>query len=189
MQFWSKGLGKKTINLYLSKGETIASGGQLYVKGRMEAPVDWDYIMPLQGDDIIDFFDLLKDPTIPAYIHRSPRRWQLYGAMLVQGLRLGGLVAAGALRQALGLAPQQEDVVIQVPPPSVRKKKKARAKKAAEEEEKKPRRRRLSSRTTSAPSLTSSMKPSAAPAFASLESEEDVQDAIKEAMEAAESLV
>jgi hypothetical protein len=147
--------------------------------------------MPLQGDDIIDFFDLLKDPTIAQYIHRSPQRWQLYGAMILQGLRLGGLVAAGALRQAFGLAGQQEDVLIQVPPPSIRKKKKkAAAKQGAEAvaEEKQPRRRRLSSRTTSAPSLTTSMKPSAAPAFASLESPEEVEDAIQEAMAAAESL-
>lgn len=203
MRFWSKGLGKKTINLYLSKGETIKSGDSLYVKGQMEAPVDWEYIMPMQGDDIVDFLDLLSDPAIARYIHASPDRWQLYWAMISQGLLLAASVAVAGLKHAFGGADAREELPIEVPPPSQmkQKKRKAAARKASEaagetvaaEEEpqqRRPRRKRLSKRTTSAPSLTSSMKPSAAPAFLPLDQEDPdaVAEAMQDAMEAAESI-
>lgn len=201
MKFWSKGLGKKTIDLYLSKGETVKSGDSLYVKGQMEAPVDWDYIMPLHGHDIIDFFDLLRDPTIARYIHASPNRWSLYWAMIYQGLLLGASVLGAALKQAFGGFKAREEVVIEVPPPSMMKLKKrkkaaqaARGAEAATAEEqpkqRRPPRRRLRQRTTSAPSLTSSMTPSAAPAFTPLNQDDPdaVAEAMHEAMEAADSI-
>lgn len=182
MQFWSKGLGKKTIQLYLSKGETIASGDTLYLQGQMEAPVSWEYIMPMGGDDLVDFFELLKEPDVARYIHASPRRWQLYGAMVVQGLLLAGLVLRQALRHAFGRTAAEPDVVIEVPPPSVRKKKKAKAVK------RKPYRRRLGTKTTQAPSLTQAMKQQSRDALESDEEAESVDEAIQAAMRAAEAL-
>lgn len=203
MQFWSKGLGKKTINLYLSKGETVRSGDSLYVKGTMEAPVDWDYIMPLKGHDIVDFFDLLRDPTIPRYIHSSPHRWKLYGAMIFQGLYLAAAVVFAGAKQAFGGNKVEEHIAIEVPPPSFMKQKKrkkaaARARAAGGDTapveeapaQRRPRRRRLSTRTMSAPSLTTGMKPSAAPAFTPLNQNdpEAVSEAMQDAIEAAESI-
>jgi hypothetical protein len=181
MEFRSKGLGKKTIRLYLSKGESIKSGELLYLRGQMEAPVEWEYIMPMRGGDIVDFFALLKDPSVAAFIHQSPKRWQLYGAMIVQGLALAGLVIAQAVRHALGRVEAEQPVVIEVPPPSVLKKK--RKKKAAGDARpaRKPYRRRLGRKTTSAPSISQGMKQQH---FADDE-EETVDDAIQDAMRAA----
>ncbi len=188
MQFWSKGLGKKTISLLLSKGESQTSGDALYLIGRMEAPVDWDYIMPLRDDDIVDFFDLLRDPAIAQYIHSSPQRWQIYGAMLVRGLLLAGKVLAQVLRSALGRGGATSEIAIEVPPPSAYKKKKKKSKAADEsgEAKKKPRRRRLSNRTTSAPSLSSGMVATRS-AFSGTD-EEAVDEAIHDAMQAAPAL-
>ncbi len=194
MKFWSKGLGKKTIDLSLAKGETIHTSGRLYVRGTMEAPVDWDYIMPLEGEDLVDFFDLLRDPSIARYVHQSPRRWRIYGSMLTEGLALGLEVAAAAVKQMLGRLEPMQEIEIQVPPPSVlkkKRKKKAPAKEvdAAEATAPKKRRRLLSRITTGAPSLTTGMKPSAAPAFsAAATSPEEVKEAMAEAMEAAKAI-
>jgi len=141
MNFWSKGLGKKTIDLYLSQGESIKSGDTLYVKGQMEPPILWEYIMPMQGGDIEDFLALLKDPALTDYIYQSPKRWKIVGTMMWGGLVLLAMVVVGAVRQTLGQVPAEENVVIEVPPPSVRKKNKKRTT-----------RRRLGSKTISAPS-------------------------------------
>lgn len=181
MQFWSKGLGKKTIHLYLSKGESIVSGDQLYLQGQMEAPVSWEYIMPMGGDDLVDFFELLKEPTVARYIHASPRRWQIYAAMVVQGLLLAGLVLRQALRHAIGRTVQGPDVVIEVPPASVRKKKSKTPKR-------KPYRRRLDTKTTAAPSLTQAMKQQSREEPETDEEPESVDDAIEAAMRAAAAL-
>jgi len=183
MQFWSKGLGKKTIQLQLSKGETIASGDRLYLQGQMEAPVSWDYIMPMGGDDLVDFFELLKEPSLARFIHASPRRWQLYGAMVVQGLLLAGLVLGHALRRALGRTDRAPDVVIEVPPASVRKKK---TKAAAAT--RKPYRRRLGTKTTQAPSLSQAMKQQSPVAPEPDEEPESVEAAIQAAMRRAAAL-
>ena len=121
MRFWSKGLGEKTIDLYLSKSESVKSRGVLYLKGQMEAPVSWDYIMPMTEDDIIDFFALLKDAAVADYIYKSPERWQLYRGMILGGLKLALLVVISGARRVFAGAGSQEEVVIQVPPAMERK--------------------------------------------------------------------
>jgi hypothetical protein len=95
----------------------VKSRGVLHLKGQMEAPVSWEYIMLMDEDDIIDFFAPLKAPAVADYIHRSPERWRLYRGMILGGLKLALLVAIGTARRASAGAKQEEEVVIQVPPP------------------------------------------------------------------------
>jgi hypothetical protein len=128
MQFWSKGLGKKQIGLTLSKGEQIAGRDFLYVKGQMEKPVDWEYIMPMKGEDIADFMGLLKEPAMADYVFHSPDRWKVIGSMVVGGLELAVQVAKTVWQNAQGESAPLEDVVLEVPPPSYRKKKGAKRK-------------------------------------------------------------
>ena len=180
MHFWSKGLGTKTLELDLSKGEAIKGGDVLYLRGDMEPPITWDYIMPLRGRDIVDFLDLLHDPGLPGFVQRSPERARLYWAMARHGIELVGLLLVAIVRHVLGLVPAEPAVEIQVPPESVlkkRKKKKATPEKPA----RKAYRRRLKSSTTSAPSLTTAMREQHHDAPA----DDSVEDAIQEAMEAA----
>ena len=143
MEFWSKGLGKRTIALTLTKGEALKSEGTLCLRGNMEEPVSWEYIMKLEEDDLIDFFGLLRDRSVADFVFDSSNRWQLYGGMLAGGLRLGVLVVTEMLRKLLRRAQVDEDVAIQVPPPSVRKGKRKRG----------PVRRRLGSKSIAAPKL------------------------------------
>jgi len=141
MEFWSKGLGKRLIALTLSKGESLKSDGTLTLRGNMEAPVSWEYGMKLSDDDLVDFFRLLKDPSVADFLYESESRWKLYGGMLAGGLVLGVRVVTELLRNVLGRARVDEDISIQIPPPSERKLKKRKKVK-----------RRLSGKPTPTPS-------------------------------------
>ena len=138
MDFWSKGLGEQTIALSLTDSEPLKSEGMLYLKGRMEEPVSWEYIMSLSEDDMVDFFTLLKEPAVADHLFESPNRWRLYGGMVVGGLRLAFLVLAVGMRRLLGREAQEEEVAIQVPP-------------VPERRRKRPGRRRLGSKASPAP--------------------------------------
>jgi len=141
MEFWSKGLGKRTIALTLTKGESLKSEETLCLRGNMEEPVSWEYIMKLDADDLVDFFGLLREPSVADFVFDSPNRWELYRGMLFGGLRLGVLVVTEVLRKLLRRSQVDEDMAIPVPPPSVRKPKRKRG----------PVRRRLGSRALAAP--------------------------------------
>ncbi len=135
MEFWSKGLGRQTVDLYLGKAETAKSGDMLYLKGTMEEPVLWDYIMPLSGDDVADFFALMKDPKIVEFIHQSPDRWKIYGFMITGGVRLAWLIAkALVLSFFRKIDPAQEPVIV-VPPPIERKARRFSSRRNREAEE------------------------------------------------------
>jgi hypothetical protein len=140
MEFWSKGLGKRTIALYLSKSESIKSGETLYLKGQMEAPVSWEYIMPMNEDDIVDFFALLKDPAVADYLYSSPNRWRLYRGLVAGGISLGWVILTSLLKGLFSKTTPEEEA-IQVPPATVRRRDR-------------PLRRRLGSRSTAAPGVT-----------------------------------
>jgi len=120
MDFWSKGLGKRTVCVDLAHSEAVKSGDVLYLKGTMEEPVTWDYIMRLQSEDIVEFMAMLRDPGVADYIWASPRRWRLYGRLLVGGVVLVWLLAVAMVRALLGRTPVEEPK-IELPPPVVRK--------------------------------------------------------------------
>ncbi len=119
MDFWSKGLGKRTVSLRLSDGEAIKSGDRLYVRGTTEEPVVWDYIMPLQGDDLVEVVGLLGDRRVVEYLYRSPDRWRLYGSLVLGGARFLVLLLKYMIIGKRKPAP--EEPTIQVPPPSDRR--------------------------------------------------------------------
>jgi hypothetical protein len=102
MDFWSKGLGEQSIALSLTDSDPLKSEGMLYLKGRMEEPVSWEYIMSLSEDDMVDFFTLLKEPAVADHLFDSPNRWRIYRDMVVGGLKLAFLVLAAGLRSLLG---------------------------------------------------------------------------------------
>ena len=123
MEFWSKGLGKKTIALGLTNGESLVSEEALCLKGVMEEPVSWEYVMLIDETDIVDFLAILQEPTLAKYIHSSPNRWHLYAGLVGGGVQIAWRVAGAVLKRSFGSAVQEEKVVIQLPPPSMLKKK------------------------------------------------------------------
>jgi len=150
MEFWSKGLGKKTIALHLSRGESLVGEEALCLKGIMEEPVSWEYVMLLDDADLVDFFALLREPGLARYIHSSPGRWKLYAGLVTGGAQIAWLASLALLKRSFGDGVQEERVVIQLPPPSaVKKKSKKRA----------LYRRRLNTTTLEAPTMTPSSSP------------------------------
>ncbi len=148
MEFWSKGLGKKTIEMGLSKGESLLTEDSLCLRGIMEEPVSWEYVMLLDEADIRDFFALLQEPGLAKFVYRSPNRWSLY-AGLVKG---GAQIAWRALVAALsGKETRMARVEIQVPPPSAIKKKTKEKKKVLYK-------RRLSTTTIETPRMAATSR-------------------------------
>ncbi len=147
MEFWSKGLGKKTIAMALSKGESTVSEDAVCLRGVMEEPVSWEYVMLLDEADINDFFALLQEPGLARYVHASPNRWSLYAGLIKGGAQIAwrALVAAFGKGEGASL----ERVTVELPPPSAIAKKKKQKKKVLY-------RRRLSTTTLKAPTMTPS---------------------------------
>lgn len=121
MNFWSKGLGQRTLDLRLGAGEAINGGDKLFVRGQMEAPVSWEYIMRLHVHDLADFFALLRDPVLIDYVYGSPERWLLIRGMLLGGLQLAGLLLIAALRQRFASDDSPRVVALELPPARERK--------------------------------------------------------------------
>ena len=146
MEFWSKGLGKKRIGMQLSQGESLVSEEALCLKGLMEEPVSWEYVMLLDEADINDFFAILQEPALAKYIHNSPNRWRLYAGLVKGGAQIAWRAILAFVKHRFSNAPPEERIAIQLPPPSVVKKKKKKLKKVLY-------RRRLKTTTLQAPSM------------------------------------
>ena len=157
MDFWSKGLGKRTVRLYLRDGKVVKSGERLYVSGRMDEPMSWDYIMPLEASDFAEFMELLREPEVASLLYHSPNRASVYRTMVVGGLRLVIGLLAAIVRHTLGRDKGVEEPVVQVPPPRERKPRSAAGRKRLES------RRRLNRPRTSGDSTADTVA-SAAPA-------------------------
>ena len=132
MDFWSKGLGKRTVRLYLRDGKVAKSGERLYVSGRMDEPMSWDYIMPLGASDFAEFMELLREPQVATLLYRSPRRGELYRTMVVGGLKLVLGLLFALVRHARGLDRGVVEPAIEVPPPRERKPRSAAGRKRLE---------------------------------------------------------
>jgi hypothetical protein len=111
MDLWSKGLGKRVLNLRLREREALVErDGKLEIDGVMGAPVFWDYRVSLGERDVLDFLDFLKGPVPVQYLVGAERRWTILataaaGAMLFLRrtllLLLGGRPAAAAAKDAV----------------------------------------------------------------------------------------
>jgi hypothetical protein len=126
MEFWSKGLGKRTIAMGLSGGESLLSMEALCLRGTMKEPVSWEYVMLLEEPDVGDFFALLREPELARFIHASPDRWRLYAGFVVGAAQVAWLVLKAAVRRRSGRIGSGERPAIQLPPPYVIEKRKKR---------------------------------------------------------------
>ena len=146
MEFWSKGLGTKTIAMGLTDGESLVSEEALCLKGTMAEPVSWEYVMLLDDADLVDFFAILQEPNLAKYIHSSPNRWRLYAGMVLGGAQIAWRALVATWKRRSGSLAQEERAVIQLPPPSMVKKKKQKKKALYL--------RRLTTTTLEAPTMT-----------------------------------
>lgn len=84
MRFWSKGLGKRCLEMDCGK-ETIAlDGSAMRLSGRVKPPLGWNYTITMDERDWLDFVELTLHPTLVRYLLRRGRlrltfrmAWQL----------------------------------------------------------------------------------------------------------------
>jgi hypothetical protein len=68
MEFWSKGLGRRSLILELGKETVENDGAQLVLSGKVRAPVSWKYAMYLDAEDWNEFFELALKPPMARYL-------------------------------------------------------------------------------------------------------------------------
>jgi hypothetical protein len=68
MEFWSKGLGRRSLVLELGKERVEADAEQVALSGNASAPVTWSYIMYLGRRDWTEFFELALRPEMASYL-------------------------------------------------------------------------------------------------------------------------
>jgi hypothetical protein len=74
MKMWSQGLGKIELEVNARSMDIVLEDGQTKVKGVTQAPVEWNYIVTLEKDDIPAILHLaLKWKTIQ-YVLRHIRQ-------------------------------------------------------------------------------------------------------------------
>ncbi len=87
MDLWSKGLGKRVLNLRLRERRALGErDGQLEIDGVMGAPVFWDYSVSLGERDVLDFLDFLKGPVPVQYLVGAEKRWTILATALAGAL-------------------------------------------------------------------------------------------------------
>jgi hypothetical protein len=83
MILWSKGLGKLVLNMRLSERSGMTGrGDRVVIDGTMGPPTFWDYSVDLGERDVVDFIDLLKNPTPVRFLVSTPKRWSILAAAL-----------------------------------------------------------------------------------------------------------
>ena len=86
MILWSKGLGKLVLKLRLSeRGAMRDADERLVVDGRLGAPTHWDYAIKLGEDDVLEFLELLKQPTPTKFLVGARTSGRLVRTALISG--------------------------------------------------------------------------------------------------------
>lgn len=81
MDLWSKGLGKRVLNLKLNeRTQTDMADSKMVITGVMGPPVYWDYTVKMTARDITEFLEMLTKGDAPTtFIGRSAARWRIIG--------------------------------------------------------------------------------------------------------------
>jgi hypothetical protein len=68
MEFWSKGLGRRSLVLELGSEKVEADAQRVALSGNVAAPVTWNYIMYLEPRDWTRFFELALRGEMATYL-------------------------------------------------------------------------------------------------------------------------
>jgi hypothetical protein len=103
MEFWSKGLGRRSLVLDLGT-ETVETDAQrVGLAGKVSAPVTWNYILYVESSDWRELFELALRREMATYL-LCRRRVRALAGLTAFLFRFVGLYLRALVRVRLGMA-------------------------------------------------------------------------------------
>lgn len=87
MKFWSTGTGENTLSLPLGDAVASTKDNLLIFKGKMGAPVFWEYNINLSDEDFVSFFLLAKNPNTVEFMLNSKNRIRVFFSIAMSSVR------------------------------------------------------------------------------------------------------
>jgi hypothetical protein len=76
MQFWSKGLGKRSLGIDCGSESVSVENGLVQLRGTVKPPLTWTYTITMDAADWAGCFDVALGPPVVRYL-LHPKRWPL----------------------------------------------------------------------------------------------------------------
>lgn len=119
MEFWSKGLGRRSLKIACGTESVELASEQVLLHGTVGPPLSWKYTITMEQEDWEAFFQIAFHPVILKHLIH-PKRWK---TLLRAGVQLSLFFAQYVWRLLLrpfgGREPLREAVqVVSLPPGS-----------------------------------------------------------------------
>ena len=76
MEFWSTGLGRRSMSVDIGKEKISVSEGKVFLTGTVKPPLSWQYTIAMDGNDWVEFLETDFHPAIILYLIK-PRKWKI----------------------------------------------------------------------------------------------------------------
>jgi hypothetical protein len=80
MEFWSTGLGKRSMVISVGKETVKVSGNDVIMTGTVSPPLSWHYTITMDKDDWIEFLETAFHPAIISYLIKPGKRYVMFKA-------------------------------------------------------------------------------------------------------------
>jgi hypothetical protein len=109
MKLWSKGLGTKSVTMSLKDALVENAGSELLVKGKMGAPVFWDYTITMTEQDLVDILHIASRTDTVSYMLGCKSRRRVYSSAVKHASKVA-LKTVGGLFKGSGKRSTGPDV-------------------------------------------------------------------------------
>jgi len=112
VEFWSKGLGKRSMTVEIGTETVAVEDDLVLLRGTVKPPLSWKYQIEMDADDWVEFFGVATHPVIVRHLLARNRLGvaaralgqlaRFFGVYLVACVRVslpGGRSTSGAGRQ------------------------------------------------------------------------------------------
>ncbi len=76
MEFWSTGLGKKSMGIRVGEEAVKVAGNDVLLTGTVRPPLSWHYTITMDKDDWVEFLETAFHPVIVSYLIK-PGKWRV----------------------------------------------------------------------------------------------------------------
>ena len=101
MEFWSEGLGKRTLVVDFKKSTYDIEGEEEIIKGIVDAPADWNYTVRVARDDWVRILEIATSSDVVGFLANGAR----IGVLIRMGwfiMKLLVLVGAFSIGKVVG---------------------------------------------------------------------------------------